>query len=283
MPYVHGHKHKQLICKTSSCILQIESTTRVGRPLRPNKTQGMKVLFLVVAVTAAAHRVSSLIPPIPVSLGGVGSGAYCDMHQRHRRAFLPLQQLGNKQKPPPSKMALKAGTCDGDHDGESQKGAKGPGQSVLCVSESVYREAITRGQLYELLDRDDEKGQIRIVGDDGRTRWFPSYCFNFEEDSVPVLKDFTIDDTISNPLNDNIEVSMELSDGTWRWCCFVTPSLLATNGAWVEGTHIRFHYGLHHFIIVNELSIPTITKILREIDGQGELIECSLPLDVDDD
>lgn len=98
-----------------------------------------------------------------------------------------------------------------------------------------------------------------------------------------MLKDFKIDDTISDPLNDTIEVSMKLSDGTWRWCCFVTPSVLANNGDWVEGTRIRFHYGLHHFIIVNEVSIPTITKILREIELQGKLIECSLPLDMDDD
>lgn len=125
----------------------------------------MKALFLVVAVTAAANMASSLTltPTFPVSLVGVGSGTYYDdMHQRHSRAYLPQQQLGNKQKPPPSKIALKAGTCGGEH--ESRKAAEGPGQRALCVSESVYREAITRGQLYEFLDNDDENREFESLG-----------------------------------------------------------------------------------------------------------------------
>ena len=49
---------------------------------------------------------------------------------------------------------------------------------VICVSEGVYGRALSRGKRYPVLGIDVEKRQLRIRGDNRRTRWFPSGCFD---------------------------------------------------------------------------------------------------------
>ena len=58
---------------------------------------------------------------------------------------------------------------------------------------------------------------------------------------------------------------------------FVTPDHLKECGDTTDkGTN--FHYRNRHFIIVNPFSEDEVGEILRYIDGQGELIQCTLPL-----
>jgi hypothetical protein len=154
---------------------------------------------------------------------------------------------------------------------------------MVCVRESVYRYALTRGQRYTVFAADDAKRQVRVKGNNGRTRWFPIYCFDQSTRSVPTLATFHLDDPISADDDLSIEVTVELSDGERRWCTFVTPDALASRGDWIDGTQIPFHYGNRHIVVARELSEDLIGRMLRYIDSQGELAQCTLPLEPVDD
>ncbi len=41
---------------------------------------------------------------------------------------------------------------------------------------------------------------------------------------------------------------------------------------------MRFHFGMPHLIVAAELSQELIEAMLRYIDSQGELVDCTLPL-----
>ena len=155
--------------------------------------------------------------------------------------------------------------------------------TMVCVSVSVYRDELTRGKQYDVLAIDGDKRKIRIQGDNGRTRWFPSYCFDQSNCSVPTLDTFNLDDPIMPNEDSPIEVTVQLSNGERRWCIFATPSALANCGYWIEGTQIPFHYGNRHVIIAKELSEDLILRMLHEIDRQGALVDCTVPLDDVDD
>ena len=150
---------------------------------------------------------------------------------------------------------------------------------LVCVSESVYRGALTRGKRYVALGTDVEKRQVRIKCDNGRIRWFPAYCFGQDDRPVPILTAFHLDDPIRPDEDTPIEVTVELSNGERRWCIFATPSALANCGDRIDGTEIPFHYGNRHIIISRELSEDLVGRMLRYIDTQGELLECTLPLE----
>ncbi len=149
---------------------------------------------------------------------------------------------------------------------------------LVCVRVSVYRNALTRGKRYTVLDSDDAKRQVRVKGDNGRTRWFPAYCFNQSDRPVPTLTGYRLDDPITLAQEHPIEVTVELSNGDQRWCIFATPSVLANCGDWINGTQVPFHYGNRHVIIAGELSEDLIGRMLQHIDNQGCLVECTLPL-----
>ena len=150
---------------------------------------------------------------------------------------------------------------------------------MVCVSVSVFRDALTRGKQYDVLAIDEDKRKIRITGDNGRTRWFPSYCLDQSNRSVPTLETFHLDDPITTNEDRAIEVTVQLSNGERRWCIFATPSALANCGFWIEGTQIPFHYSNRHIIIARELSEDLILRMLHEIDRQGALEDCTVQLD----
>ena len=136
-----------------------------------------------------------------------------------------------------------------------------------------------------MLAMDDAKRQVRVEGDNGRARWFPVGCFDQSGQSVPTLAEYRIDAPITPGRERMIEVTVQLSNGERRWCIFATPSALASCGDWIEGTKIPFHYHNRHLIIANELSDDLVGRMLRYIDSQGALAECTLPLEdeVDDE
>jgi hypothetical protein len=151
-------------------------------------------------------------------------------------------------------------------------------KELLCVNVSVYKNALTRSRRYSILATDNHKRQVYIMGDDKKVRWFPTYCFDQSDRSVPVLKEYHIDDPITSDQKRAIEVTVNLSNGERRWCFFVTPTALADSGYWIGGTKIHFHYGKRHIIIAEKLSEDLIGRMLTYIDSQGELVECTLPL-----
>jgi hypothetical protein len=150
--------------------------------------------------------------------------------------------------------------------------------AITCTSVSVYSGSLTRGRIYEVLANDDVKRQVRVKDDRGRSRWFPLYCFASDIQPVSTLVRFHVDDPRDLAEGRPVEVTVEHSDGSRRWCVFTTPEALTASGDWIEGTKIPFHYGNGHIILAAELSEDLIGRMLHEIDRQGKLEACTLPL-----
>jgi hypothetical protein len=90
---------------------------------------------------------------------------------------------------------------------------------------------------------------------------------------------YTIDDPITDPLTQSVEVTVNFGEGRRRWLFFATPQLLAAVGDWVEGTQVRIHLGERHMIVVTQLNATIIDKVVRQLDANGELESRTLPMD----
>jgi hypothetical protein len=91
---------------------------------------------------------------------------------------------------------------------------------------------------------------------------------------------FTIDDGLAAQDAGAIEVTLNLADGSRRWCLFMTPVALAACGDWVEGTRIRYRYDAPHTVVVAAtLDHSIIERVLRDLDKHGLLVRCSLALE----
>jgi hypothetical protein len=154
---------------------------------------------------------------------------------------------------------------------------------LRCIRVSVYADALTRGKSYLEIARDESKQQVRIKDDRGKVRWYPLHCFDRGIEPLPTLIDYRINGPIEASENRPIEVTLSLSNGERRWCVVATPSALSACGDWIPGTEVRFHYGNRHVLIAEKLTEDLIGRMLRYIDSQGDLEECSLPLPIVDD
>ena len=156
--------------------------------------------------------------------------------------------------------------------------AEGP-VDVLCICQSVYGSALTRGKVYSANRVDLEHRQYRVRGDNGRSAWFPWYCFASPGTELPELVRYSIDDPIEDGDDVIVEVTVELSTGERRWCRFSTPDALTDSG-WVLGdTDVHFHYGNRHLIVVSRLSHDVIAAALKWLDVQDDLVDCTIPLE----
>jgi hypothetical protein len=99
-------------------------------------------------------------------------------------------------------------------------------QWITCISVGAYPEALTRGKEYETVALEEQKGLVRVCGDNGRTRWFPMSYFDMEGRPAPTLVRWWFADAVQNETRDLVDVSFELSDGTLRWCWVGTPQYL---------------------------------------------------------
>ena len=159
-------------------------------------------------------------------------------------------------------------------------------KEITCISQSIYPAALTRGKRYKLVKFADNKRVVRIRGDNNRTHWYPAICFDFENQPVPMLQLFSIDDPhlFGNSKNGYTEVTIKFSTGELRWCNFATPSYIAYHhDGWIPGSSITFSYNNQHLIITNEITYYLVEQILKRLDSQNELIKCTLPLDGIDD
>ncbi|MGE5370594.1 MAG: hypothetical protein ACM3QZ_01260 [Solirubrobacterales bacterium] len=153
-------------------------------------------------------------------------------------------------------------------------------RKATCRTAGVYSEALVRGNTYEILDEDQEKGQVKVKGENGRTRWFSAGCFDFECKPVPALVDWTFDDHVSEDDDGTdpnwIEVSFDLSDGSRRWCILYTPERLLSS----LGRPDLDPPGLHipHMIIVRSYRREDVERTLRYLDEEDRLIGASREL-----
>jgi hypothetical protein len=130
---------------------------------------------------------------------------------------------------------------------------------------------------------DETKRQIQVMGDNGRTRWFPIYCFDLLGREAPTLDSFEVDDNLDQADNMPLEVTVTLSNGQRRWCFFAAPAALHQTGNLIGGTEIPFHFCNQNLIIAGELTSELIGRMLSEIDSQGKLASCTVPIETDSD
>jgi len=71
---------------------------------------------------------------------------------------------------------------------------------ITFTSVGVHEGALTRGRRYRLLACDTEKRQVRVHGDNGRTRWFPVECFDLDGGPAPVLVRWQFDEAVATSM-----------------------------------------------------------------------------------
>jgi hypothetical protein len=88
------------------------------------------------------------------------------------------------------------------------------------------------------------------------------------------------DAAVGDPLDDWIEVSFDLSDGTRRWLSFVTPLRLKRL---LEAPASEMSIWSDHMVIVRSLEPERIDQVLKMLDQDGDLIKASVPYLINQD
>jgi len=146
-------------------------------------------------------------------------------------------------------------------------------QIATCVCVSVYEDALTRGLKYKVLEIDEEKQQVKIKGDNGRTRWFPINCFDLTGADVPEIESIWIEaeewpPDEWNPLTDDTDVTVKLTDGTCWVASFFTYQRIRTiveeskmSGEFLHGKY----FWISDMILVDEVSRERIEEVVKHL------------------
>jgi len=149
---------------------------------------------------------------------------------------------------------------------------------VICTSVGVYTEALTRGKEYKVIAEDEEKDQIKIIGDNNRARWFRQGFFVPHGTSVPVLSNWQFDDVIHDSSEESlqhIEITFLLSNGQKRWCSICTKAGLVD---YIKCNMDGNVFYMENLIIVKNFSHEVVEAALIELDQQNQLIQSSREL-----
>ncbi|MDC0748646.1 hypothetical protein [Polyangium mundeleinium] len=124
-----------------------------------------------------------------------------------------------------------------------------------------------------MLHFDRDKRQYRVRGDNGRVRWFPSYCFSDRE--PPRLVRWRFDHVPGQQVDPTLieEVVLEFSDGTFRSLHVATPEALR---AVLDSNPPGLF--LPHLFVVPGLSPEQVDQGLRHLEVQGKLRDASRPI-----
>lgn len=144
--------------------------------------------------------------------------------------------------------------------------------TIRCTSIGVYEQALTRGNVYEVIAKD--AGKYRIVGDHGRRVWIPQNYFSTDKGTILIMQSWCFDHDIETDCF--VEVTLTFNDGSRRWCILTTPDKLVehftSNSIDPPGIHIR------HLIIMKTLNWEDVENTLRHLDHQGELEALTIAL-----
>ncbi|MBE1553064.1 hypothetical protein [Sporosarcina limicola] len=149
-------------------------------------------------------------------------------------------------------------------------------QTIICRTIGEYTNNLTRGKSYQVIEINGEKELIRIICDLGRHRWFPQYYFNLDGTGVVSFISWTFDDevTVDPTVTNWIEISLEMSDGSKRWCMLYTPERLLNvfkqPNIDPPGMHLK------HMIIVRSYTVGDVQWTLTSLEQQDELMKATL-------
>ncbi|WP_047154070.1 hypothetical protein [Aneurinibacillus tyrosinisolvens] len=143
---------------------------------------------------------------------------------------------------------------------------------VICNSVGSYAEALTRGKEYEVIAENEEKEQIKILGDNKRARWFKEDYFVSYGSNVPVLVQWQFDDVIHDSSENSLqhpEITVILSDGQKRWCSICTKVGLMD---YIQRNMDGNVFLIENQIIIKDFSHEVVNDALIHLDQQNELI-----------
>lgn len=147
------------------------------------------------------------------------------------------------------------------------------GKIITCVSESSYELALTRGKQYEVIEENESK--VRLCGDNGRTRWYSTICFDMDGNPAPNLVRWKFDDPTDEEPEMIVEATMQFNDGKYRWSLLATPTSLKNI---LEDRHSEPGIWATHLIVVRSLNPVDVGVYLRELERHGDLLEASRPI-----
>jgi hypothetical protein len=150
---------------------------------------------------------------------------------------------------------------------------------ATCINVGVFEQALTYGDQYAILARDTEKRQVKVRGDNGRTRWYPDYCFDVSGQPVVRVVRTAIADPIDDPVTCTVDVVLEFSDGQRRLCDFTTPEALSQRGGVAQFGGVRLLSYSPHMIVVSAITPEMIAQSVAYIESHGDIFNCSKPLD----
>ncbi|MED1919365.1 hypothetical protein P4V64_29155 [Bacillus thuringiensis] len=149
---------------------------------------------------------------------------------------------------------------------------------VICDFVGTYVNALTRGKNYEVLVEDDEKQQIKIVGDNHGARWFRKSYFLPAGSNVTIMLSWKFDDEIIDPSEESlehIEVTVTFSNGEKRWCSICTKNGMRD---YIERNMLGNVFLIENEIIVRNFSNEVVDDALRSLDQQNQLLSSTRPL-----
>ncbi len=158
----------------------------------------------------------------------------------------------------------------------------------------MYRDALTRGQLYPVLAFDEAQQQVKIRGDNGRVRWYPALCFDMSEENARSLLAYTLwiegeaaAPGSENPATTNADALLTFADGTRWWATFFTyaniTALSEKNRQTGENLSGKYFWA-PHMILIDDVSRQRIEEVvahLIETCEYHEIFEQLAPLDED--
>ena len=148
---------------------------------------------------------------------------------------------------------------------------------ITCTRESSYSRALTRGKQYELLA--ENEGKVRVRSDNGRIRWYPSMCFDLEGNPAPRLSKWKFDDPPDEKPEMLVEITMQFSDGTYRWSIIATPASLKNL---LEGRDMEPGLWIPHMIVVRNFNAVDISLTVTQLDREGDLLGASKALEFEE-
>lgn len=151
---------------------------------------------------------------------------------------------------------------------------------ATCTDIGAYRDALTYGVKYRILEYNDSRHQIKIQDDNRRVRWFPATLFDLTGNDVARIDRWHTDSPLDVGTDDWVEVTITLENGTRRWCSFVTPRYLENL---LDQPHADAGIWSRHMVVVKIIDVDHIERALRQIEQQGELLTVTHELTPNDD
>lgn len=146
-------------------------------------------------------------------------------------------------------------------------------RTITCRTVSGYSDNLSRGKSYKVLGVNEEKQMVRVICNHGRHR-----LFNLDDSMVVTLQNWKFDDEVTDDPRDTnwLEITLQMSDGSKRWCILYTPqrmyNLFNQPTIHPPGIYIK------HMIISRSYSYEGTNSTLIYLDEEDELINAILLL-----